>query len=221
MSGRGRGHRGRSSRAGGRGRGEPESSSQSSQAAKPAARKTLADHVHAIRSAKQPSDCSVFTAFIINHIRKILECGDDIGDALESRMETVFTAPALQPVDSALTGDPKILQEKQFETLCRAEVTTHVTRKDKCQANKGKAHALICSQCSKAMQHKLQSRTDCKSTVKGDTIKLRDAILEHSMSCVENKCHVSIVADGIKNILTCNRRRKNPLLITPVSSRQP
>ena len=151
---------------GGRGRGKPKSSSQSSQAAKPAARKTLADHIHAAGSAKQASDCSVITAFIINHICKTFEHGDDIQDALENRMETVFSVPTLQPVDLSLTGDPKILQEKQFETLCRVEVTTCVTQKDKHLANEGKAFALTCSQCNKAMQHKLQSRTDCKSTVK-------------------------------------------------------
>ena len=182
MSGRGRGYRGRSSHTGERGRGKPKSSSQSSQAAKPAARKTLADHICAIGSAKQASDYSVITAFIINHIWKTFEYGDDIGDALESRVETTFPASTLQPVDSALTGDPKILQEKQFETLYRAEVTTYVTQKDKCQANKGKAFALIQSQCNKAMQHKLQLRTDCKISVKGDPIKLLDAISEHSMS---------------------------------------
>ena len=57
-----------------------------------------------------------------------------------------------------------------------------LTCKDKCHANKGKAHALIYSQCNKAMQHKLQLRTDYESTVKGDPIKLLDAMSEHSMS---------------------------------------
>ena len=94
MSGRGRGYRGRSSRGGGRGRGKPKSSSQTSNAAKPVVRKTLADHVYAIGSARQASDYSVITAFIINHIRKTFEYGDDIGDALESRSETVLQPPS-------------------------------------------------------------------------------------------------------------------------------
>ena len=175
MSGRGRGCRGRSSRTGGRGKGKPKSSSQSSQAATPAVRKTLADHICAIRSANQASDYSVITAFIVNHVQNTFEYGDDIGDALESRMETAFTTPTPQPVCLSLTGALRVMQEKQFETLHRAEVTTCVTQKDKYQANKGKAYALICSQCNKAMQHKLQSRTDYRSTVKGDPIKLLDA----------------------------------------------
>ena len=45
--------------------GKPKSSSQSSQAARLAVRKTLADHIYAVRSAKQVSDHSVITAFIV------------------------------------------------------------------------------------------------------------------------------------------------------------
>ena len=51
------------------------------------------------------------------------------------------------------------------------------------------------------MQHKLQSRTDCKNTVKGNPIKLLDAMLEHSVSYMENKHHVSIAVNGVKNFV--------------------
>ena len=169
-------------------------------------RTLISPHICAVGSAKQANDCSVVTAFIVTHIQKTFEHGDDAGDSLESKSETVFTAPTLQPVDSSPTGDPKTLQEKQNEILCRAEVTTCVTHKDKCQANKGKAFASIHSQCNKAMQHKLRSRTNCKRTVKWDLIKHSDAISEHSMSHMENKHHASIVVDGIKNFV--NLRQK-------------
>ena len=192
--------------------GKPKSSSHSSQAPKLAGRKTVADHIYAIGSDKQASDYSVITAFIVNHIRKTFEYGDGIGDALESRTETVFAAPTLQPVDFSLTVDQKTPHERQFETLCRAEVTTHVTCKDKCQANKGKAYALIYSQCNKAMQHKLQSRTDYESTVKGDPTKLLDATSEHSVSHMENKCHVSIVVNGMKNFINLRQKKDKSLV---------
>ena len=159
MSGRGRGYRGgRSSHRGGRGRGRSNrsSSQKSLQAAKlAAARKTLADHVHSIGSAKQASNCTVITQFIINHVRKTFECGDDIGDALEKRIDTAFPAPILQPA-TATDAAAKALEEKQNKILYRAEVATYVAQKDNCQANEGKAYALLFGQCNKAMQHKLQ-----------------------------------------------------------------
>ena len=99
----------------------------------------MADHIYAIKLAKQASDYSVITAFIINHIQKTFEYGDDIGDALESRTETVFTAPTQQPVNSSLTGDQKTPQEKQFEILHRAEVTAYVNLQGQmsCQQRQG------------------------------------------------------------------------------------
>ena len=211
-SGRGRGYIGRSSRTGGRGRGKLRSSSHFSQAAKPAVSKTLGDHIHTVGSAKQASNCSVISAFIVIHIQKTFEYGDDIRDALESRQETVFRAPTLQPADPSLSGNPKAITEKWNEILCRAEVTAHVTHKDKCHTNEGKAFALIHSYCNKAMQHKLQTRTDCKSSIKGDPIKLLDEILGHSMSYMENKYRMSMVVDGIKNGINLRQKEDESLV---------
>ena len=215
MSGRGRSNRGGRSynnRSGGRGRGKPKSNSQSSyHAAKPVARKTLADHVYSIGSAKQASDYSVITQFIINHIRKTFEYGDNIGGALEARQEPAFTAPTLEP-SKETEAAAKALEEKQNEILYRALVATYVARMDKYIANKGKAFALIIGQCNKALQHKLQSRVDYETTIKGDPIKLLDAISEHSMSYVENKYPYSTTVDAIKNYINI-KQTEDELLV--------
>ena len=80
MSGRGRGYRGgRSSHRGGRGRGRSNrsSSQKSSQAAKPAAtRKTLADHVYSIGSAKQASDYTVIVGASTPQTRYLIQLLD-------------------------------------------------------------------------------------------------------------------------------------------------
>ena len=81
---------------------------------------TLADHVYSIGSAKQASDYSVITQFIINHIRKNYEYGADIGDTLEKREEPTFEAPKLLAV--AADSTDKELEAKQNEILYRARL---------------------------------------------------------------------------------------------------
>ena len=184
MSGRGRNNCGGRRRGGGRGRGKNNNSSSKSSNSKPAGRKTLADHNYSIGSAKQASDYSVITQFIINHVRKTFEFGDDIGDALETRKEVTLAVPKLEPVQQ--DNPNKEIKEKQNELLYKARVTAYVAREEKYVANKGKAYALIYGQCNKALQHKLQLRTDFEDVIKGNLIKLLDAISEHSMSYMEN-----------------------------------
>ena len=111
--------------------------------------------MYSIGSAKQASDYSVITQFIINYIRKTFDNGSDIGDALEKRTEISFEAPTLQAVSPNSTN--KELEAKQYEILYRALVAQYVSRVDKYNENKGKAFALIIGQCNKALQHKLQS----------------------------------------------------------------
>ena len=95
----------------------------------------------------------------------------------------------------------KELEERQNEYLFKAQITAFVAREEKYAANKRKAFALIYGQCNKALQHKLQARKDFESSIKGDPIKLLDAISEHSMSYVENKYPYSTAQDAIKNYI--------------------
>ena len=203
MSGRGgrnnqgNGRFGRGGRA--RGRSNNHNSSNKSSNNKSTARKTLADHVYSIGSAKQASDYSVITQFIINHIRKSFEFGDDIGDALENWKDVELDPPKLKPVSKY--SENKELEERQNEYLFKAQIAAFVAREEKYIANKGKGYALIYGQCNKPLQHKLQARKDFESEIKGDLIKLLDAISEHSMSYVENKYPFSTALDAIKNYI--------------------
>ncbi len=80
MTTTGRG-RGRGSYSSGRGRGGRFSRSRSQQ--KTESKKTLQDYTYYIGSAKQASDYSTVTKFLINHIRKTYTNGNDIANALE------------------------------------------------------------------------------------------------------------------------------------------
>ena len=76
-----------------------------------------------------------------------------------------------------------------------------MVHEEKYIANKGKAFTLIYGQCNKALQHKLQARKDFEAGIKGDLIKLLDAIAEHLMSYVENKYPYSTSLDATKNYI--------------------
>ena len=193
---RGSGRFGRGGRAQGRSNNNSSSNKNNS---KTTVRKTLADHVYSIGSAKQASEYSIITQFIINHIRKSFEFGDDIGDALENGKDITLEPPKLKVVAKDATN--KELEERQNEYLFKAQIAAFVAREEKYTANKGKAYALIYGQCNKALQHKLQARKDFESEIKGDPIKLLDAISEHSMSYVENKYPFSTALDAIKNYI--------------------
>ena len=201
MSGRG----GRNNRGngrfgrGGRARGRNSNSSSNKSNSKTTVWKTLAAHVYLIGSAKQASDYSVITQFIINHIRKSYEFGDDIGDALENRKDITLEPPKLKQVSE--DAEDKELEQRQNEYLFKAQIAAYVARQEKYVANKGKAFALIYGQCNKALQHKLQARKEYESEIKGDPIRLLDAISEHSMSYVENKYPFSTALDAIKNYI--------------------
>ena len=49
-------------------------------------RKTLADHIYYVGSAKQASDYVTVTNFIVNHVRRTFDKGDDIARALEDEV---------------------------------------------------------------------------------------------------------------------------------------
>ena len=98
-------------------------------------------------------------------------------------------------------SENKELEERQNDYLFKAQIASFVAREEKYLTNKGKAFALIYGQCNKALQHKLQLRKDFETEIKGDPIKLLDAISIHSMSYVENKYPFSTALDAIKNYI--------------------
>ena len=127
----------------------------------------------------------------------MFEFGDDIGDALENRKDVILDPHKLKLVSKDRAS--KELEEKQNKYLFKAQIASFVAREEKYVANKGKAFAVIYGQCNKALQHKLQARKDFENVIKGNPIKLLDAIAEHSMSYVENKYPYSTALDAIKN----------------------
>jgi hypothetical protein len=77
------------------------------------AKKTINDYNYYLGSTKQASDYQVTTKFIINHILKTYEYGEDIGQALEEESEalTDMWAPDLQ---KSTNTDPARMKSSKF-----------------------------------------------------------------------------------------------------------
>ena len=208
MSGRGRGR----GRGAGRGRGKPynKSKSTTSEAGK---KKSLSDYVYQTGTAKQASEFHIITKYLINHIRKTYKNGDDIGTALKERKEFNFTSmtPTLKTSNSTDSA-VKDRENRQFEIIYEAQVNSYITRKDIYESNRGNAYAFLFSQCNKAMQNKLQMRTDYESSIEKNPIKLLDAIEEHSISYQENKYEMRVITDALKNFVNLKQKEDESLI---------
>ena len=94
-------------------------------------KKTLADYVFYIGSAKQASDYVVTSQYILNHIRKTFEHGDDIADALEAQQKPDFDdwMPALR-ISSAENEAQRAAEGAQYAILYKAKIESFVRRTD-------------------------------------------------------------------------------------------
>ena len=211
-SGRGGRFHGRTSYGRG-GRGNSSGRSNNNQAKVDANKKSLNDYIYRIGSSKQASDFVTITKYLINHIKKTFEFGDDTAEALETRAE--FDIDKFMPTMNE-SSDPdnaiKKRQDMQFRILYEAEITSFVNRKDKYKSNCGKSYAFIYGQCNKAMQAKIQARQDYSSKIKNNPIELLNAIEEHSLSYQENKYEMSVIFDALKNLVNLKQKDEESLI---------
>jgi hypothetical protein len=183
MSGRGRG------RNNGRGRGASGRSNRNSTNSggnngkmqhKPS-KKTLADQIYYLGSAKPAADFETTTEFLINHIKKMFNFGNDIGTALQTYEEFDINVhkPTLQASKST-DDDIKAAENKQFEIEFKAEFDRFMKRKQSLETNMSKAYAFLWEQCGKAMQNKIEARSNYdKKESSGDMIKNNPINLSH------------------------------------------
>ena len=146
----GRGH-GRGSYSSGRGRGGHFNRNRSQQK-KTESKKTLQDYTYYIGSAKQASDYNTVTKYIINHIQKQYNNGDDIAKALEEGKTADMDA--WKPKMDTSTKDP-INEKAEYEAeteqnkiMYKAKVDSWIRRADTYRSNIGRAYALFYERCN-------------------------------------------------------------------------
>jgi hypothetical protein len=205
MSGRGRGRgygRGRSS-----GRGKGRSSNN-----KPTITKRgLSDYVYYLGSAKTASDYENTTEYLINHIKKTFEFGNDIGTALEE-LEPFDMNEHMPALSYSTSTDPaaKEADDRQYEMIFKAEYDAYMKRKQAYENNLTKAYAFLWSQCARGMQNKIEARSDY-TTVKGNPIELLKAIKQHALNYQEHRYEMSIISDAIKTVVNLKQRENESL----------
>mgnify|MGYP000243763899 FL=1 len=162
---------------GGRGRGRTSST-------KPVyTKKTVEDYFFYVGSSKQASDYEVTNEFVVNHIKKTFDRGNDVAEALRRlvKADTDTWKPTLK-ISTDVDGAIVVREDKQFVMEYKAELDEAMKRKRTYEDNMFKAYALLWERCAKAMQDKIASRSDYDNVVYNDPIALLRAIKEHSLN---------------------------------------
>ena len=135
-------------------------------------KKSLSDYVYYLGSAKQAADYETTTEFLINHIKKTFNFGNDIGTALEEL--TYFDINVYKPTLMYSISDDDIMIEaenEQFKIEFKAEFDSFMKRKQCLETNTTKAYAFLWDQCAKGMQSKIEARTDYNIKIKNDQLR--------------------------------------------------
>jgi hypothetical protein len=175
-------------------------------------KKTAEDYFFYVGSSKQASDYEITAEFVVNHIKKTFDRGNDIAEAIRTltKIDTSMWKPTLllsTETDSAV----KEREDKQFVMEYKAELDESMLRKRTYQDNTFKAYALLWERCAKAMQNKIASRSDYDSIVYNDPISLLRAIKEHSSNYQETRYEMSIITDAFRSLFA-NKQKEGESL---------
>jgi hypothetical protein len=214
MSGRGRGRgngRGRNtSGRGGRNSNSNDGSNKSSNY-KPT-KKSLSDYTYYLGSAKQAADYETTTEFIINHIKKTFNFGNDIGTSLENlKFYDIDVHKPTLTLSKKTKDDEKEAENEQLKIEFKAEFDGFMKRKQCLETNTTKAYALLWEQCAKGMQNKIESRTDYDTNIKGNPIELLKAIKQHALNYHEHRYEMSIILDAMRSLLLLKQKEGEAL----------
>jgi hypothetical protein len=175
-------------------------------------KKTVEDYYFYVGSSKQASDYEITAEFVVNHIKKTFDRGNDISEALRTlvRPDTDTWKPTLK---MSVDTDTSVKQreDKQFEMEYKAELDQAMKRRRAFEDNTFKAYALLWERCNKAMQNKIASRSDYESSVFNDPIVLLQAIKEHSLNYQDTRYEMSIIADAFRSVFNSKQKEAESL----------
>ena len=175
-------------------------------------KRTLADNVYYLGSAKQASDYESITEFLINYIKKTFTYGMDIGTVLESLQELDLNE--YKPSLSVSLNHDEIIrmaEDKQFEIEFKSEYDVFTKRKQALEMNLSKAYSFIWDQCAKSLQNKIEARSDYISIIKGNPINLLKAIKQQVLNYEESRYEMSIILEALKNMINVKQKEGETL----------
>ena len=104
----------------------------------------MADYTFYLGTAKAASDFELTKEYLVNHIRKTYDTGDDIAKALET--ETEFDLTTVRPtlkVSQESDAGKKALEDRDFKMEHAADMELYAKRKRCYSNNKIKTYALL------------------------------------------------------------------------------
>ena len=167
-------------------------------------KKSVEDYFFYVGSSKQASDYEVTAEFVVNHIKKTFERGNDVAEALRtlSKAQTNAWEPTLQ-ISYDTDDNTKERENKQYEIKYKADLDESMRRKRSYDDNTFKAYALLWERWAKAMQNKVVSRSDYDTVVYNNLIALLRAIKEHSLNYQETRYGMSVISDAFRSVFYC------------------
>ena len=185
----GRGTRGGRSSRGGRGH----SSSNLGRSNNSATKTKLEEHIYRVGSASQASDYVTITRSIVSHIKEKYTKGGtaEIAWALENEKEYDFTPLKLELQIVQPTGEggtstyPEKMLQKQYEMDYSQDLKTYTDKVETYMNNRERVAGLLWNCCNKAMQSKIENRSEYESKTKGNPIEMLKAIKQHALSFQE------------------------------------
>ena len=159
---------------------------------------------------KQAAEYETVTRYLLLHIRKTFQNGDDIGNALDTLQEITFQPPTLK-ISTSSNETIQSRENREYEMIFEAKLTLHLKQEDIYRTNKGKAYAFLFGQCSKIMQAKIMERKDYDSS-KRDPIGLLKTIKELSLSYQDTKYDMKIITSAIKTFVNLKQKDDESLI---------
>ena len=173
------------------------------------ARKGLQDYIYSL--GKQAAEYDTVTRYLLLHIRKTYQNGDDIGNALDTLQETTTFQPPKLKISTNDDETIKKRENREYEMIFEAKLALHLKQEDIYRTNKGKAYAFLFGRCSKTMQAKIMERKDYDSS-KRDPIGLLQAIKELSLSYQDTKYDMKIITSAIKTFVNLKQKDDESLI---------
>ena len=162
-------------------------------------KKSIKDCYFYVGSNEQASDFEVTSEFIINHVKKTHQCGNDMSESLRKleKLDAKAWKPKLQFSKSA-DQETKTQENRQLETEHETELDEVVKRRNKCQENIYTSYAELWERCAVSLKAKIEARAECKSKTHNDPVELLKAVKEHSLSCEDTRHDMRIILDAFR-----------------------
>jgi hypothetical protein len=127
-------------------------------------KKTLADYMYYLGSAKQAADYDNRTEYLTKYINTTFIFGHDIASLLETL--TGYDMEKHKQSLRASTSEDEMVAEienKQFQIEFKAEFDSYMKKKQYLETNTSKANAILWEQCNRGMHTKIELHADFKT----------------------------------------------------------